>query len=118
MLEFFNNYQLLIIILMAIVLVSGFIIMAFQYVRTHGLDGIRKDVYQLFLKAEHIWTESGQGEKRMKWVVQRARGLLPSWLRFTVSEAILKRIIQFWFDGIKDLLDDGKLNNSCKNPEG
>ena len=30
---------------------------------------------------------------------------------------MLKEIVQLWFDGVKDLLDDGKLNNSVYDLE-
>ena len=48
----------------------------------------------------------------MKWVIQEARKLLPGWLQIVVSEEILEKLVQSWFDGIKDLLDDGKVNGS------
>ena len=41
-----------------------------------------------------------------------ARGLLPKPIQLFVSESMLKEAVQLWFDGIKDLLDDGKLNAS------
>lgn len=117
MFEVFKNYQLLLIVLMAVLFAVGFVIMAVKYVKAKGLEGIRLDVYKLFLKAEHQLKESGQGEQRMKWVIQKARGLLPSWLRYLISENFLKKVIQIWFDGIKDLLDDGKLNKSTEESE-
>ena len=74
--------------------------------------GIRKEVYELFLHAEHIYKESGQGEQKLKWVVQQARGLLPKWLQVIMSEEVLLKIIDWWFKEVKDLLDDGKVNGS------
>jgi hypothetical protein len=112
MFELLTNYQLVLFVLLTVIFVVGIVLLAVNYVKTKRLEGVRNDVYELFLKAEHIWNESGTGEKRMKWVVQRARSLLPSWLRYIISEEMLGKIIQFWFDGIKDLLDDGKLNKS------
>lgn len=80
-----------------------------------GLEGIRKDVYELILKAEHIYKESGQGKQKLKWVVSQARKLLPKWLQVFVTEKTLEKIIDMWFRGVKDLLDDGKVNGSGKN---
>ena len=37
---------------------------------------------------------------------------MPKPIQLFVSESMLKEIVQLWFDGVKDLLDDGKLNNS------
>lgn len=81
---------------------------------TAGLNGIREDVYQLILRAEHMYNESGAGKQKFDWVIQQARGLLPKWLQMLVPESALKNLVQKWFDGVKDLLDDGKVNNSQK----
>lgn len=82
-----------------------------------GLDGIRQDVYQLILKAEHIYNESGQGKQKLKYVVSQARGLLPKWLRIFVTEDAMMKVIDGWFKGVKDLLDDGKVNGSQEKEE-
>lgn len=88
------------------------IVLAYQYAKMQGLDGIRQDVYQLILKAEHIYNESGQGKQKLKYVVSQARGLLPKWLQVIMSEEVLLKIIDWWFKEVKDLLDDGKVNGS------
>lgn len=88
------------------------IVLAYQYAKMQGLEGIRKEVYELFLRAEHRFKESGQGEQKLKWVVQQARGLLPKWLQVIMSEEVLLKIIDWWFKEVKDLLDDGKVNGS------
>lgn len=90
------------------------IVLAYQYAKMQGLDGIRQDVYQLILKAEHIYNESGQGKQKLKYVVSQARGLLPKWLQIFVTEEAMMKIIDKWFEGVKDLLDDGRVNGSQK----
>ena len=55
---------------------------------------------------------SGAGQQKLKWVVQQARGLLPKWLQIIITEEMLLKVIDVWFDGVKDLLDDGKVNGS------
>lgn len=90
------------------------IVLAYQYAKMQGLDGIRQDVYQLILKAEHMYNESGTGKQKFEWVIQQARGLLPKWLQVFVTEKAMKEVVQKWFVGVKDLLDDGKVNNSQK----
>ncbi len=87
---------------------------AVEYFRTKTLDDIRMDVYKLFLKAEHDFKESHAGKQKMKWVISKARGLLPVWMQMIITEEMFENIIQYWFDGIKDLLDDGKLNGMNK----
>ena len=84
------------------------------YVRNKNIDNIRDDVYQLFLKAEHLYEESGAGEEKMNWVVDNAYALLPVPIRLLVTPAMLKTILQKWFKSIKDLLDDGKINKSVE----
>lgn len=88
------------------------VVMTVTYFKSRSLEDIRSDVYQLILKAEHMYEESGMGKQKMKWVVSQARKLLPTWLQALISEDTLMNIIQVWFDGVKDLLDDGKMNQS------
>lgn len=74
-------------------------------------------VYQLILKAEHIYNESGQGKQKLKYVVSQERGLLPQWLRIFVTEDAMMKVIDEWYKGVKDLLDDGKVNGSQEKEE-
>lgn len=90
------------------------IVIVYQYAKMKGLEGIRKKVYDLFLRAEKRFTESKQGKQKLKWVVQQARELLPRWLQVVISEEALMTIIDWWFREIKDLLDDGAINGSQK----
>lgn len=114
LLEFMKQIPMPVLILVAVVLLIVTIVIAVQYLKQKGLNGIRADVYQLILKAEHMYRESGTGKQKFEWVIQQARGLLPKWLQVFVTEKALKEIVQNWFDGIKDLLDDGKINQSQK----
>lgn len=112
LLEFLKQIPMPVMVLVLIVLAVVTIVIAFQYLKNKGLEGIRMDVYQLILKAEHMFNESSTGKQKFEWVIQQARSLLPKWLQIFVTEAALRKIIQNWFVGVKDLLDDGKLNNS------
>lgn len=84
------------------------------YLRNRSLEEIRTDVYQLFLKAEHMYKESGTGKQKMKWVIGKARLLLPSWLQMFITDELLYSVIEGWFRAVKDLLDDGKYNKSVQ----
>lgn len=88
------------------------VVIAYQYAKMKGLEGIRENVYQLILKAEHLYTESGQGEQKLKFVVHQARGLLPGWMQLFITEDMMIKLVNEWFRGVKDLLDDGKINGS------
>lgn len=99
-----------------LVIITGVFLVFFaalfiEYWKSKTLDEIRQDVYELFLKAEHKFTETEAGKQKMKWVVSKARSMLPSWIQIIMTEEAFNKIIQLWFDGIKALLDDGKNNN-------
>lgn len=100
------------LVIITIIFAVLFLIGAVEYFKSKTLDDIRADVYKLFLRAEHNFKESHSGKQKMKWVIGRARGLLPVWVQMIVTEEMFEGIVQFWFDGIKDLLDDGKVNNT------
>lgn len=112
--ELLNMVPMWLIIVALIIVALTIIMMAVAYFKGRSLEEIRNDVYQLILKAEHMYEESGAGKQKMKWVVSQARKLLPNWAQALISEDALMNIIQAWFDGIKDLLDDGKMNYSEK----
>ena len=112
LLELLKQIPMPILVLAVLVLAVLTIVMTYQYMKMKGLEGIRKDVYKLILKAEYVYKQSGQGKQKLKWVVSRARSLLPGWLQLFISEATLEKIIDTWFMGVKDLLDDGKVNKS------
>ena len=112
--ELLNIVPMWLIIFVLIIVALTIIIMAVSYFKGRSLEEIRNDVYQLILKAEHMYEESGSGKQKMKWVVSQARKLLPKWAQALISEDTLMKIIQAWFDGVKDLLDDGKMNHSEK----
>ena len=112
--ELLNMVPMWLIIVILIIVALTIIMMAVTYFKGRSLEEIRNDVYQLILKAEHMYEESGSGKQKMKWVVSQARKLLPKWAQALISEDTLMKIIQAWFDGVKDLLDDGKMNHSEK----
>lgn len=114
LLIFLSQVPIPVLILVIAVLLIVTIVIAVQYLKQKGFDGIRADVYQLILKAEHMYNESGQGKQKLKYVVSQARGLLPKWLQVFVTEEAMMKVIDKWFEGVKDLLDDGRVNGSQK----
>ena len=104
-----NTIAAIIIIVFALAIIGVGI---YFYVRDKTLNDIRADVYQLFLKAEHHPELASKGKQKMKWVLSQARSLLPFWLQFFITDECLEKIVEGWFQSIKDLLDDGKLNKS------
>lgn len=112
--ELLTMVPLPVLVIIAILVVISVIWMGYTYLKNRTLDEIRGDVYRLVLRAEHTYKESSSGKQKMKWVVSQARKLLPGWMQLIISEEMLQKIIQVWFDEVKDLLDDGKMNGSQK----
>ena len=112
--ELLTMVPLPVLVIIAVLIVASVIWMGYAYLKNRTLDEIRGDVYQLVLKAEHTYRLSSSGKQKMKWVVSQARKLLPGWMQLIISEGMLQKIIQVWFDEVKDLLDDGKMNGSQK----
>ena len=110
--ELLTMVPLPVLVIIAVLIVASVIWMGYAYLKNRTLDEIRGDVYQLVLKAEHTYRLSSSGKQKMKWVVSQARKLLPGWMQLIISEEMLQKIIQVWFDEVKDLLDDGKMNGS------
>ena len=117
LLNILNQVPLPILLIVAAVFLITTIVLFVKYAKSNGLDGIREDVYQLILTAEHMYQESGSGKQKFKWVISQARLLLPKWLQVIVTEDMLESLVQKWFEGVKDLLDDGKMNGSQDEPK-
>ena len=102
------------IVLIVAAAVIGLAVCIYLTLRDKTLEEIREEVYQLFLKAEHKFTESGSGKKKMQYVIEQARLLLPNWLEFFITQEFLEMLIEGWFQAVKDLLDDGKMNGTAQ----
>lgn len=112
MYEFFvNNPIFAIVFLLALVLLTMFLLI--KYIQTLGLEKVREIVYQGFIKAEHEF-KHGDNKMKFEYVVHLARSSLPSPFNLFITETFLRETIQLWFDLCKDLLDDGKLNNTIE----
>ena len=64
LLEFLKQIPVPILLIVILVLLVVTIVIAVQYAKQKGLDGIRSDVYELILKAEHLYNESGAGKQK------------------------------------------------------
>ena len=109
-----NTIVTIVLIVIALAIIGAGI---YFYLRDKSLSEIRADVYQLFLKAEHTPEVMTSGKQKMKWVLQRARMLLPNWAQTIIPDAFLEKVVEGWFRAVKDLLDDGKINKSTEVSE-
>lgn len=98
-------------ICLIVVLVVTTLVMVVIYLRQHTMDQIREKVYQLFLTAER-WFMYGKNEEKINWVIKQVRLLLPKWLNLILTDKMIKSILNKWYAGIKDLLDDGKIGKN------
>ena len=85
--ELFEQNKVLFLAVITALIIVFLVKKLIDYITKKGLEGIRLDVYKLFVEAEKTFRASKQ------------------------------EAVQLWFDGIKDLLDDGKLNNSVYDLE-
>lgn len=99
--------KIVLLILAAVLVIWAMV----KTIRERGLENIRGDVYQLFLKAERNF-KHGENKAKFEYVITAAKELIPSPFNMFITESLLRSAVQAWFDLIKDLLDDGKLNNT------
>lgn len=113
--ELLNQIQkpVLLVVIAAITVLT--IVIIYKYIKLKGLNGIRMDVYEAILRAEHIYSGYDAGRKKFKYVLHQARMLMPGWLQLIITDAVLEETVELWYQGVKDLLDDGKINESQKS---
>lgn len=81
-------------------------------------EKLRELAYKMIRQAENIIVGTKKGQERFNLVFNRLYYLIPAWLKFFIPKSLLKQKLQEWFDIIKDSLDDGKINDSVKPPDG
>ena len=102
------NKELLVLAVVGVVIALYIIVKLLQ---TVGLEKIRAVVYQLFIDAEHAFQE-GENEEKFEYVINAAKTFIPAPFNLFITETLLRRVVQAWFDIVKDLLDDGRVNGS------
>lgn len=113
MYQYLVSNPVLAIIFLVIVL-AVVIFLAIKAIQKIGLEKIRGYVYQKFIEAEHEF-QYGDNQQKFDYVVQLARGAIPAPFNLFITEKLLRKVIQLWFDLVKDLLDDGKMNGTGEN---
>lgn len=112
---YFTNNPLMAIIF--IVLVVAVIIFLFvKLIQQIGLEKVRKYTYEKILEAEHEF-KYGDNEQKFDYVVQLARSSIPLPFSLFITEGLMRKTVQLWFNLVKDFLDDKKLNGSSIEKE-
>lgn len=115
MYEILTRYPVIAIIFIVLVVIAA-IYLVIKGMQKIGMEKIRGYVYKLFVYVENEF-EHGDNEQKFDYVVQLARSAIPLPFNLVITESLLRKVIQTWFDICKDLLDDGKINKSGKDDE-
>lgn len=108
-----NKFETMAIAIIAVITI-GFCVIAVKIMQNVGLERIREVVYQAFVDAEKNF-KHGENSEKFEYVVNIAQQTLPLPFKLFITESLLRRVIQLWFDLCKDLLDNGKLDLSAKD---
>ncbi len=111
MVSFLESYWLAIVVA---VLVLGYI---FYLAINKRWNKLRMIANRLMLQAEETIIGTKMGQERFEQVLTQVYLLIPVWIRIFVSRSQFEKILQQWFELIKDSLDDGKINNSVEKED-
>lgn len=109
MVDFITSNAVTIVLAIAGIVVAAFLIV--KYIRHLGLEAIRERVYQAFLNAEHEF-QHGENAEKFEYVLNIAKSAIPAPFNLFITENLLRKAVQAWFDLVKDLLDNGKFNGT------
>lgn len=108
-----SNATTIVLAVIGVVIAAALII---KYIRHVGLETIRERVYKAFIEAEHEF-QYGDNTAKFEYVIAAAKAAIPAPFNLFITETLLRKVVQAWFDLVKDLLDDGKFNSSSKIAE-
>lgn len=109
MYEYLVKNPILAIIFIVIVVVLAIFLMV-KLIQKVGLEKVREVVYKGFVEAENEFLY-GENTEKFDFVVDLAKKSIPLPFSLFITDTLLRKVIQLWFDLCKDLLDDGKLDS-------
>lgn len=109
MYEYLVKNPILAIIFIVIVVVLA-IFLVVKLIQKVGLEKVREVVYKGFVEAENEFLY-GENTEKFDFVVDLAKKSIPLPFSLFITDTLLRKVIQLWFDLCKDLLDDGKLDS-------
>ena len=117
--ELFEQNKLLFLAVITVLIIAFLIKKLIDYITKKGLEGIRLDVYKLFVEAEKTFKASKQGQQKFDYVIHMARGLLPKPIQLFVSDNMLTppdRLIAGYLLSVPlDLLSQFQVTESLHN---
>lgn len=114
MVDFITANAMTIVLAIIGLVIAVFLIV--KYIRHVGLEHIRERVYKAFLDAEHEF-QYGNNVEKFEYVINIAKSAIPAPFNLFITENLLRKVVQAWFDLVKDLLDDGKFNGTSTAAE-
>lgn len=93
--------QQIIGIVIAVILVIGFIIYITWQIKKKGL---RQFAVDCIVKAEDMFNQ-GDNEGKLNYVIDKVIALIPAPLNFFITRETVKAFVQNVFDGVKKALD-------------
>ena len=112
MYDVFIKYPIIAIIFMVLVIICV-VFITIKAIQKIGLEKIRLYAYKWFEDAEREF-QHGENVQKFEFVIQLARSHIPVPFNMFITETLLRKTVQLWFDLSKDILDDGKLNGTSK----
>ena len=110
--QFFTGNPIMAIIFIAVIILVA-VYLFVRKMQELGLEKVRAIVYKGFVYAENNFLH-GTNKQKFQYVVQLARSNLPNTFKIFITDKILEDVVQMWFDLIKDILDDGRINSIRK----
>ena len=95
------NTQQITGIVIAVILVIGFIIYIAWQIKKKGLKGFAVD---FIVKAEDMYNK-GDNEEKLNYVIDKIIALIPAPLNIFITRETVKSFVQSVFDGVKKALD-------------
>ena len=103
-------------IILTIIGIAITVFLIVKYIRHVGLEAVRERVYKAFVDAEHEF-QQGDNTAKFEYVINIAKSAIPAPFNLFITESLLRKVVQAWFDLVKDLLDDGKFNGTSTEVE-
>ena len=76
----------------------------------------KSQVYSLMLQAKRLAKDEvlKNGDEQVEWIIKRSYQFLPKRISVFISEKVMMGIIKYLYEKLKDLVDDGEMNNSIE----
>lgn len=98
-------------ILLIVAITALICILTVKIMQTIGMEKVRKFVYDKFVEAENKFKQ-GENTEKFEYVVNLTKQAIPAPFNFFITESFMRKVIQLWFNLVKDLLDNGRVDLS------